>query len=130
MWNTVHKDSFPQVTKQGIGVLSDSTGGKFHFTKDELRDLFSWNPEAVCETHSLLDCTCDGKAELNNTTITQAVQDSMAKALPEDNSRMRDLLSWRHIDPKKRPLEDSVLATAGNYISYVFANEAVTRAQV
>jgi len=119
-----------QVTKQGIGVLSDSTGGKFHFTKDELRDLFSWNPEAVCETHSLLDCTCDGKAELNNTTITQAVQESMAKALPEDNNRMRDLLSWRHIDPKKRPLEDSVLATAGNYISYVFANEAVTRAQL
>ena len=59
-----------QVTKQGLGgVLSDSTTDntiqKNHFSNEELKDLFSFNYEAVCDTHSLINCDCEGDG-LNN----------------------------------------------------------------
>ena len=29
-----------------------------HFSKEELRDLFSFREDTVCETHDLLKCSC------------------------------------------------------------------------
>jgi len=134
-----------QVTKQGIDVLSEGSGGKFLFSRDELMDLFSYNPDALCDTHQLLDCSCDGgpaNHSINasmNSTISQAVHASVNRALegspPTNNKptgvkqKMQDLLKWKHIDPKKQPIEDSVLANCGNYMSYVFVNHAMTRAE-
>ena len=104
-----------QVTKQGLGVVSDSDGGKFHFTRDELKDLFSFNPDATCDTHELLDCPCSAQE---------------GPVSPKGSTtKMQDLLKWNHIDPKKKILEDSVLSQAANYISYVFTNQVVTPAQ-
>ena len=55
-----------QVTKQGLGggVLTDSIGDgsvqKNHFTSEELKDLFSFDSDAICNTHELLNCDCQG----------------------------------------------------------------------
>lgn len=55
-----------QVTKQGLGggVLSDNMSDGFvqknHFTSEDLKDLFSFNFDATCDTHDLLNCGCDG----------------------------------------------------------------------
>ena len=62
-----------QVTKQGLGggVLSDSTCHglvqKNHFTSEELKDLFSFDVDAVCNTYELLDCDCQGDGRNANT---------------------------------------------------------------
>ena len=48
-------------------------GGKqeqFHFTKEELRDLFSFNDSAECDTHDLLDCHCEDGREKGTTKET------------------------------------------------------------
>ena len=55
-----------QVTKQGLGggVLSDNMSDRMvqknHFTSEELKDLFSFNFNAICDTHELLNCDCEG----------------------------------------------------------------------
>ena len=54
-----------QVTKQGLGgvlsdISTDNTVQKNHFSNEELKDLFSFNHEATCDTHSLINCSCEG----------------------------------------------------------------------
>ena len=55
-----------QVTKQGLGggVLADTVADgsiqKNHFTSDELKDLFSFDHDAKCNTHELINCECKG----------------------------------------------------------------------
>ena len=54
-----------QVTKQGLGgvlsdISSDNAVHKNHFSNEELKDLFSFNHEAICDTHSLINCDCEG----------------------------------------------------------------------
>ena len=34
-----------------------------HFSKEELRDLFSFREDTECETHDLLQCSCEGGGE-------------------------------------------------------------------
>ena len=54
-----------QITKQGLGgglVDPESTkgSGQFHFSREDLKDLFSFRDDTDCDTHELLDCCCDG----------------------------------------------------------------------
>ena len=55
-----------QVTKQGLGggVLTESicegAVQKNHFTSEELKDLFSFDCDAICNTHDLINCDCQG----------------------------------------------------------------------
>ena len=39
----------------------------FNNSNEELKDLFSFNHEATCDTHSLINCNCDGDG--SNTLI-------------------------------------------------------------
>lgn len=52
-----------QVSKQGLsGTVVDLTKKADHisFSSEELRDLFSFDPNTTCLTHDLLDCQCTG----------------------------------------------------------------------
>ena len=45
--------------KSGLAVgEGDLSVGQF--TKEELRDLFTFQPNISCDTHNLLQCNCDG----------------------------------------------------------------------
>ena len=56
-----------QVTKQGLGggvlsdTMSDVVAQKNHFTSEDLKDLFSFNCDEICNTHALLNCDCEGE---------------------------------------------------------------------
>lgn len=160
-----------QVTKQGLGgdVLSDNPAngggnssssssesaslsttsgyGRFHFTAEELKDLFSYNPASVCDTHALLDCDCDGDqgggggGRLSSQPQPGLIdhdgsqgRDSEEEGPPQSKRRrktlenaqairMQDLRKWQHIDPKKCPINDPVLDEVSRYLSFVFKNE-------
>lgn len=52
-----------QVSKQGLsGTVVDLAKKAEHssFSAEELRDLFSFEPNTSCLTHDLLDCQCTG----------------------------------------------------------------------
>ncbi|XP_037085497.1 DNA repair and recombination protein RAD54B-like [Pollicipes pollicipes] len=50
-----------QVSKQGLSaaVVDADQRSAAHFSRDELRDLFSLEEDAECCTHDLLSCGCD-----------------------------------------------------------------------
>ena len=135
-----------QNTKQGLGGglmdAADSSGNKFHFTKQDLKDLFSFNVETECETHDLLGCGCvgDGKnaeaGEEDGDERACQIGGSGTVGRPKakdgtgsgDKGQMRDLLKWQHIAPtsaltsSEDLLGDENLAEAVKYISYAFKN--------
>lgn len=61
-----------QITKQGLGgglvdlttsgssSFKSGSSGQFHFSREDLKDLFSFRDNTDCDTHELLDCSCDG----------------------------------------------------------------------
>ena len=57
-----------QTTKQGLGgglvddTHTQTSGGQKqnHFSREELKDLFSFRSDTQCDTHELLNCDCDG----------------------------------------------------------------------
>ncbi|KAF8972939.1 P-loop containing nucleoside triphosphate hydrolase protein [Flammula alnicola] len=53
-----------QVTKLALSDCSciDS------FTRKDLRDIFRIHPDTACNTHDLLECTCDGDSVVDDTT--------------------------------------------------------------
>ena len=51
-----------KVMKSGLSV-GGGGGASGHFSKEELRDLFSFREDTECETHDLLQCSCEGGGE-------------------------------------------------------------------
>ena len=51
-----------KVMKSGLSV-GEGEVVSGHFSKDELRDLFSFREDTECETHDLLQCSCEGGGE-------------------------------------------------------------------
>ena len=52
-----------QVMKSGLAVgEGDLSVGQF--TREELRDLFTFQPNISCDTHNLLQCNCQGAGEV------------------------------------------------------------------
>lgn len=50
-----------QVSKTGLAdSVVDGKSGASGFTKNELRDLFSFDESEACQTHELLGCACGG----------------------------------------------------------------------
>ena len=48
-----------KVMKSGLSV-GEGEVVSGHFSKEELRDLFSFREDTDCETHDLLQCSCGG----------------------------------------------------------------------
>lgn len=112
-----------QTTKQGLGggvMEAAVASNKFHFSSDDLKDLFTFNGEAKCDTHTLLACSCDGSG--SNLSHNKENMEAMNK------KDMRDLLGWQHIDPSTATpyleADDPVLSRCVNYLSFMFRNEA------
>ena len=119
-----------QVTKQGLGGgLVDETGSgsrvKFHFTKEELKDLFSLDEiTKTCSTHDLLDCDCSGNGRNKSDKIAQGSAErscQLGSSEPKPSSGgIKDLLQWQHFTLQN--LRDSQELTDDMPISYIFQN--------
>lgn len=73
-----------QVSKQGLsGTVVDLTkkGEHISFSAEELRDLFTFDPNTSCLTHDLLDCQCSGDGNTpGNANIQYIVLDTVARS--------------------------------------------------
>jgi DNA repair and recombination protein RAD54B len=50
-----------QIMKMGLAnAVVDNKASSTSFSKEELRDLFRLDDRETCQTHDLLDCTCEG----------------------------------------------------------------------
>ena len=142
-----------QITKQGLGggFLDDEGsagkgGKKFHFTREELRDIFSLNENTNSDTHDLLGCDCEGKGmvrdnesgdpkhedkgddrgEVRHCQLGEDLPSAAAKggkeARKEKGSGIKDLVGWIHTDPNHVEIDDPCLLDAAGNISFVFKN--------
>lgn len=60
-----------QVSKQGLsGAVVDlgKKGEHINFPAEELRDLFTFDPDTNCLTHDLLGCKCSGDGRMPGNT--------------------------------------------------------------
>lgn len=120
-----------QITKQGLGGgLMEGKSTQFHFSQNDLKDLFSFQPNVDCETHELLDCECDGSGnnvgsdscnksavELRDCQIGEAIDPTEI-----DDKGIKGLLQWQHLLPPIGLLGDQALVDIP-VISYAFKNE-------
>jgi len=113
-----------QVMKSGLSV-GEGEVVSGHFSKEELRDLFSFREDTVCETHDLLQCSCEGGGELQNLDEedrTCQLGRSTEKR-EEGGGRMEQLMGWRHWKlPHEDYSTDGFLATASPFITYLFTH--------
>ncbi|XP_052000226.1 DNA repair and recombination protein RAD54B [Xyrauchen texanus] len=121
-----------QVSKQGLsGTVVDLTKKKEHisFSAEELRDLFSFEPNTTCLTHSLLGCQCAGDGDTPG--VVKEVSEETGRAcqlgrhadsaasLPQRVS-MSELMHWRHFSGAIQSYNDIYLDHAHNHITYAF----------
>jgi superfamily II DNA or RNA helicase len=128
-----------QVSKQGLSanVVDMQDDSKQHFTADELRALFTYRPDTVCDTHDLLGCKCHApqqsasggsKADGAGAPKMQfkRVGDTAATA-KVGGPRMDELKGWDHVADASRFALDKVLRTMAaknkDLVSFLFANE-------
>uniref|UniRef100_A0A8C1ZGE8 RAD54 homolog B n=1 Tax=Cyprinus carpio TaxID=7962 RepID=A0A8C1ZGE8_CYPCA len=118
-----------QVSKQGLsGTVVDLSKKAEHisFSAEELRDLFSFDPNTTCLTHDLLDCQCTGDGNTPEEDTGRACQlgrhcDSTA-SFPQRVS-MSELMHWRHFSGDVQSYDDIYLNHARNNITYAFQSE-------
>jgi len=126
-----------QVTKQGLGggivdggagesySNSSSVGGQFHFTREELKDLFSFDASAECDTHDLLNCLCDGDGQGQPAEPAREVRDCQLGGGEEGDevgrTGIKNLLQWQHLRPEHA--QDDLLANAlSKEVTFIFRN--------
>lgn len=127
-----------QVSKQGLSanVVDMKEDSKQHFSVEDLKALFAFRPDAVCDTHDLLQCTCQEvakktKAAADSTTAAsmkfRKVGAPVGDVKAAGGPRMDELLSWMHIADVSSFAIDKVLATMARreprLVSFAFANE-------
>ena len=106
-----------QVTKLGLAdSVMERTAGTSSFTREELKDLFQLDERAVCQTHELIGCPCDGKGVLDSgtTTKTPGTPDEtietdhlfVKKEKDDSNVRDEDDLDDAPLLPKLRPASE------------------------
>ena len=101
-----------QVMKSGLAV-GEGDLSVSQFTREELRDLFTFQNDIDCDTHNLLQCNCSGmgevlkdgeeevaerKCQLGRPTTASGKKAGMGKKLAE-------VAGWQHF---KGPIESSV----------------------
>ncbi|XP_045027998.1 DNA repair and recombination protein RAD54B isoform X2 [Daphnia magna] len=122
-----------QILKQGLsGTIvdtRDSTQG--HFTKEELKDLFTLREDTNCDTHDLIDCPCTQKGQ--NETLPGLddydFEDERECQLGARSSKRNELhktvdqlMDWEHfgVPFSAGSFEDVCLESALEDISFVF----------
>jgi hypothetical protein len=114
-----------QVSKQGLSanVVDMQDDSKQHFTTDELKALFIYRPDTVCDTHDLLGCKCLVEKE----ALDGFGKGGFRKMAQKSGPRMDELKSWKHLpDVRKFDLDKVMQKIAKDdpkMISFLFANE-------
>ena len=110
-----------QVSKQGLSanVVDMKEDSKQHFTSDELKALFSFREDTMCETHDLLGCRC--------CSAIQEKPKHFGMIKQRTGPRMDELKSWMHIDDISKFTLDPMLADMcrvdSSVVTFLFANE-------
>ncbi|KAI9814176.1 MAG: helicase [Pycnora praestabilis] len=77
-----------QLTKQGLAdSVMNNKASASSFSREELRDLFSLDEQSVCQTHDLLECSCEGRGQPVATILAKP---SEAKDIDDDNDNNND----------------------------------------
>ncbi|GET88913.1 DNA repair and recombination protein RAD54, putative [Leishmania tarentolae] len=128
-----------QVSKQGLSanVVDMQEDSKQHFTLEELKSLFKYKTDTLCDTHDLLGCTSCEAAE----SLAASGRSSRGKRSDEfkmqfrmvghpkkkSGPRMDELKAWRHISAVASFNLDSVTRAVAKYapslLSFLFADE-------
>ncbi|KAK7194190.1 DNA repair and recombination protein RAD54 [Novymonas esmeraldas] len=128
-----------QVSKQGLSanVVDMQEDSKQHFTLEELRSLFKYKADTLCDTHDLLGCTSCEAAESSATpgrgrgaAAAEELKMQFRKVgQPKKKSgpRMDELKAWRHISAVANFNLDSVTRAVAKHapslLSFLFADE-------
>uniref|UniRef100_T1J5D6 DNA repair and recombination protein RAD54-like n=1 Tax=Strigamia maritima TaxID=126957 RepID=T1J5D6_STRMM len=100
-----------QVSKQNLSdaVMDQIGSSKMEFTKEELRDLFTFHENTSSLTHDQLNCKC----------LDDNLPEKHEKH--KSNLNMNELLQWSHFShPNLTRIDDKHLESAGDHISFVF----------
>lgn len=83
-----------QISKRGLAdSIVDSKASVASFTKDELRDLFSFDESGVCMTHELLSCLCGGTGLLSSTE-EPAISGVQTGEMDSSDDDLPDIGTW------------------------------------
>ncbi|XQJ27302.1 DNA repair and recombination protein RAD54, putative [Leishmania guyanensis] len=128
-----------QVSKQGLSanVVDMQEDSKQHFTLEELKSLFKYKVDTLCDTHDLLGCTsCEAAEPL--ATSDRGSRGKQAEELKMQfrkvgqpkkkcGPRMDELKAWRHISSVASFNLDSVTRAVARHapslLSFLFADE-------
>ena len=98
--------------KSGLAVgEGDLSVGQF--TREELRDLFTFQPNISCDTHNLLQCNCDGvgeviKGEGDEEEVERKCQLGRSTSMRRRGGagkKQAEMAGWQHF---KEPVENFV----------------------
>ncbi|KPI86429.1 putative DNA repair and recombination protein RAD54 [Leptomonas seymouri] len=131
-----------QVSKQGLSanVVDMQEDSKQHFTLEELKSLFKYKPDTLCDTHDLLGCTtCEAATALQAASGGRGSHGSktpeppkmhfrkVGQAPKKKGPRMDELKAWRHISDVAQFNLDKVTrvvsAHSPSLLSFLFADE-------
>ena len=113
-----------QVTKSGLAVGQGEVA-RGQFSREELKDLFTFRGDTECETHELLQCACGGSGLLvaeRQEQEVRACQLGGRQEQQQEGGRLEELAGWRHCTaPVEELVTDPVLGAASSFVSYVFS---------
>lgn len=116
-----------QVSKEGLSanVIDMQQDSKQHFSNQELKALFDFRKDTLCDTHDLLGCKCNVKREAATTFAFKKV--SIKKGEDKSGPRMDELKSWQHVENTAAFSLDTCIQTMAKsnprLVSFMFANE-------
>jgi len=96
------------VSDNGNNTNADSTPNSF--SVGELRDLFTFRTETVCDTHDLLNCGCSG----NLVRIPLDKRQSLA---------VDELSNWEHYDNISKIKDPSLASIKPECVTFVFSRK-------
>ncbi|XP_046840079.1 DNA repair and recombination protein RAD54B-like [Xenia sp. Carnegie-2017] len=132
-----------QISKQGLSdAVSDAISSSSRaqdFSREDLKDLFTFHVDTSCLTHDLLNCSCSsynetkGKNPVANVDKIPAAENSprtcqlgvTKKTDQEKHLSMAELMQWKHFS---RPIQDTEiediwLRSCADDIDFVFQTE-------
>ena len=89
-----------QVSKQGLStnIVDSNQDSKQHFTLEDLRMLFKYNPTTSSETHDLLKCEQCGDPSKKSEKKKREFSAKFNKPVFKGPVRMEELHDWAHVN--------------------------------
>jgi superfamily II DNA or RNA helicase len=118
-----------QVSKEGLSanVIDMQQDSKQHFSNEDLKALFQFKRDTLCDTHDLLGCKCNVKKEVSASAPTFAFKKVGGKKPEQSGPRMDELKSWQHLENIAGFSLDTCIQTMARQnprlVSFMFANE-------